>query len=115
MTCRSRRQPLPARPPPARACPARAWLAGTDAQPSLLLRGLEHVARLPNGLDQRRAGRVELAAQIADVGLDDIGVAAEVVAPQFLEDLRRLEHPPQVEHDEHEQAGRGGWYGDLRI
>src|SRR5215212_8647591 len=61
--------------------------------------GLEHVSRLADGLDQRRPGGVEFPAQVADVGLDDVGVAAEVVAPHVLEDLRLGEHAPRVEEE----------------
>ena len=50
--------------------------------------GFEHVAGLPHRLDQRRPERVELLAQVAHVRLDDVRVAAEVVVPDVLEDLR---------------------------
>ena len=71
--------------------------------------GFEHVAGLAHRLDHRRAGGVELAAQVAHVGLDDVRVAAEVVAPHVLEDLALREHAARVEQEEAEQVelGRG--------
>ena len=41
---------------------------------------------------------VDLLAQVADVGLDDVGVAVEVVLPHVVEDLRLRERPAGVEH-----------------
>ena len=48
-----------------------------------------------NGLDQGRGALagVDLLSQVADVGLDHAGVAAEVVAPHVIEDLC-LGHDP---------------------
>src|SRR4051794_25983521 len=70
----------------------------------LLTLGLEHVPGLPDRLDQGRADRVELAPEVADVGLHDVRVAAEVVAPHVLEDLALREHAARVEHEEAEQV-----------
>src|SRR5262245_12690437 len=71
--------------------------------------GFEHVAGLPHGLDERRAERVELLAQVADVRLDDIGVTAEVVVPDVLKNLSLREHAPWIQHEEPEERklGRG--------
>jgi len=52
---------------------------------------------------------VELAPQVADVRLDDVRVAAEVVPPHILEDLSLREDALRVEHEEAQQIelGRG--------
>ena len=47
----------------------------------------EHVADSANGVDQVRLGGVDLLAEVADVGLEHTGVAAEVVAPDVVEEL----------------------------
>ena len=113
--CRSRRRPTSEpdrrerRAPRARAAPA---ARGATRHRS---RGFEHVAGLPHRLDQRRAERVELLAQVADVGLDDVRVAAEVVVPDVLEDLRLREHAARVEHEVAEQRELGRRQRDRRL
>src|SRR5262249_28154881 len=82
---------------------------------ALLLRGFEHVARLPHGPDQRRPRRVQLAAQIADVGLDHVRVAAEVVAPDVLEDLPLREHAARVQEEEAQERELGRRERDRRL
>ena len=83
--------------------------ARSDSRPSTAYGalGFEHVPGLPNGLDQRRAIGVELAAQVAHVGLDDVRVAAEVVPPDVLEDLALREHAAWVEHEEAKEVELG--------
>ena len=76
---------------------------------------LQHVAGLAHRLDQRRAGGVQLAAKVAHVGLDDVRVAAEVVAPHVLEDLRLREHSAWVEQEEAEQGELGRRELDRRV
>src|SRR5262249_48053626 len=49
------------------------------------------------GVDQRRLLEVDLLAQVADVVLNNAGVAAEVVAPDVVDDLRLRHHPPRVQ------------------
>src|SRR6266498_4448415 len=70
-------------------------------------RQAQHVADAPDGVDQRRAVAVDLAAQVADVGLDDIVVAAEVVAPDVVEDLRLGQHPARVQNQVAQQLVLG--------
>ena len=53
-----------------------------------------HVAHAAQRVQQPRLAGVDLAAQIGDVGLDDVGVAAEVVVPHVVEDLRLGQHAP---------------------
>ena len=77
--------------------------------------GVEHVPGLPHGADQRRPGRVELAAQVAHVGLDDVRVAAEVVAPHLLEDLALREDAARVEQEEPQQVELGRHQLDARV
>src|ERR1700691_1242291 len=49
--------------------------------------GFEHVSNAADGVDQRLAVRVDLLAQVADVQLHDVSLAAEVVVPDPVEDL----------------------------
>ena len=51
--------------------------------------------------------RLELLAQVADVGLQHPGVAAEVVVPDVVEDLRPGQDPPRVGHQVAEQPVLG--------
>src|SRR3954452_16004246 len=67
------------------------------------LRLAQCVADEPHRLDQRWAERVELLAQVADVRLDDVRVAAEVVVPHVVEDLPLRQHPARVQHQEAEE------------
>src|SRR5438067_8374536 len=48
---------------------------------SALGRGPQRVANAPNGMDEWRPDLVDLLAQVADVCLDDVRVAFEVVLP----------------------------------
>src|ERR1700677_3865232 len=75
-----------------------AWSAGR----------LQDVADAADGVDERFAARVYLLAQVADVELDHVGLAAEVVVPHAVKDLRLGEHPPGVAHHEPEQLELGG-------
>jgi hypothetical protein len=54
--------------------------------------------------ERREALRVDLAAQAADVHVDDVGAGIEVVAPDLLEDHRAREHVARVAHEGFEQA-----------
>src|SRR4051794_6310984 len=54
----------------------------------------EGVAHPADGVQQPRVGGVDLAAQVGDVGLDDVGLAVEVVVPHVVEDLRLRQDPP---------------------
>src|SRR6185436_20460334 len=71
------------------------------------LRLAERVADEPHRLDQRRAERVELLAQVADVRLDDVRVAPEVVVPHVVEDLALRQDTAWVQHQEPEQLELG--------
>ena len=80
----------PARPPAGRRTPPAAGPAATAGRRSAADRraerrrtsgrGLEHVAGAAQRVDHRRAAGVDLLAQVGDVELDDVGLAAEVVA-----------------------------------
>ena len=59
----------------------------------------EHVADAPQRVDQVGLHQVDLAAEVGDVGLDDVAVAVEVVVPHVVEDLGLREHPPGVHHE----------------
>ena len=66
---------------------------GEEAQRTRLRSDMSGLAqRVPDAahrLDERWSERVELLAQVRDVGLDDVGTAAEVVLPDVIEDLPR--------------------------
>src|SRR5580698_3227341 len=102
---RSPRRPPPGqrwRPPPGPAA------GGCGATPLTRSGGFaKGVADQPDGVDHRRPGDVELLAQVADVGLDDVGVTPEVVVPHVIEDLALRQHPPGVEEKEAQEAELG--------
>src|ERR1700716_1939967 len=56
------------------------------------------IANTADGVDQRRTFGIDLLAQVADVGLEDPGVATEVVTPDVIEKLRARKHAARVEH-----------------
>src|SRR5713226_3859951 len=64
------------------------WLPGRVARPAIRAPGarssacrLQHVADAADGVDQRLTVGVDLLAQVTDVQLDHMGLAAEVVVP----------------------------------
>src|SRR5436190_18921237 len=76
-------------------------------------RRLEHITGAAHGVDHRRAAGVDLAPEVGDVELDDVGLAAEVVVPDPVQDLRLAEHPPGVAHEEAQQLVLGRGQPDL--
>src|ERR1700744_1535981 len=48
----------------------------------------QHISHPAQGVQQALLPRVDLAPQVRDIGLDDVDVAAEVVAPDMVENLR---------------------------
>src|SRR5262245_47500909 len=42
---------------------------------------LQHIARTAHGVDELWTPRVDLGAQVADIDLQDVGLAREIVAP----------------------------------
>ena len=60
---------------------------------SLTAARLQHVAGAAHGVDHRLAPGVDLLAQVGDVQLDHVGLAAEVVVPHAVEDLRLASAP----------------------
>src|SRR5690348_6146286 len=89
--------------------------ARSEKRPSTSALGVEHVSDLADRADQRRAERIELPAQVADVGLDDVRVAGEVVLPHVLEDLPLREHPPRVVQEVPQQRVLRGGQIDPRL
>src|SRR6478735_1725863 len=67
----------------------------------------ERVADEPHRLDQRWSERIELLAQVADVRLDDVRVATEVVVPHVVEDLALRQDATRVQHQEPKQLELG--------
>src|ERR1700729_2136526 len=63
-----------------------AWLI--PARPQSSAARLQHVADAAHGVNHRVPARVDLLAQVADVQLDHMGLAAEVVVPDPVQDLR---------------------------
>src|SRR6476659_6296327 len=65
------------------------------------------VADPAQGVDQPWLRGVDLLAQVGDVGLDHVRVAAEVVVPDVLEDLHLAQHAAVVLHEIAEQLELG--------
>src|SRR5262245_23129375 len=65
------------------------------------------VAHATQGVQQVRLCRIDLAAQHRDVGLDDAGVAAEVVVPDVVEYLHLGENPASIPHEVPQQLELG--------
>src|SRR5262245_43467510 len=61
-------------------------------------RRFEDITRPAHRMDHRFAAGVDLLAQVRDVQLDDVRLAAEVVVPHPVEDLRLAQHPLRVAH-----------------
>src|SRR6478752_3006895 len=74
---------------------------------------LQDVPGAAHGVDHRLPACVDLLAQVGDVELDHVGLAAEVVVPHPVEDLRLRQHPLGVAHQESQQLELGGGQGDL--
>src|SRR5262249_57960753 len=76
--------------------------AGPPVPGSVLIRSarrLEDVADAADRVDQRRPAGVDLLPQVTDVQLDHVRLAAEVVVPDPVEDLRLGQHPARVAHE----------------
>ena len=73
----------------------------------------EYVPGSAHGVDHRRPVRIDLLAQVGDVELDHVRLAAEVVVPDPIEDLGLAEHPPRVAHQVAQQLELGGRQRDL--
>src|SRR5690606_32980173 len=58
-------------------------------------------------VDHRLPAGVDLPAQVRDVQLDHVGLPAEVVRPDPVEDLRLAEHPPRIAHQVAQQLELG--------
>src|SRR5882724_1763492 len=75
--------------------------------PAALTRRLQHVPDAADRMDERVTARVDLLAQVADVQLDSVRLAAEVVVPDPVQDLRLGQHPARVAHHEAQQLELG--------
>ncbi len=75
---------------------------GRPSPAGLVPRRAQHVADAAHGVDEMRLDEVDFLAEVAHVGLEDAGVAAEVVAPDVIEELR-----PRRARDERSPAGSG--------
>src|SRR3954452_5935487 len=111
----------PARSPAARGTPTAtapattAVVAGAEgperARPSG--RWLDQVPGAAHRVDHRLAAGVDLAAPVGDVELDDVALAAEVVLPHAVEDVRLRQHPLRVAHQVPQQLELGGGEPDV--
>src|SRR5690606_8781910 len=89
--------------------------AGSDQDPAVLpvgsrpltSRGPEQVPRATPRVDHRLPAGVDLPAQVRDVQLDHVGLPAEVVRPDPVEDLSLAEHPPRIAHQVAQQLELG--------
>src|SRR5512132_2684697 len=102
---------------------SRARTGSRASRPATRLRRLEPVADAPDGPDaDPAAGVLELAAEVADVDVDDVGEAVIVVVPDVLEDGGAAHDLTGVPHQELQQgelpgrelqgpAGQGGGVG----
>ena len=80
-------------------------MPGSDIVLAQLAR--KRVPEPADGVDEAGLDLVDLLAQVADVGLDDAAVAAEVVLPHVVEDLRLRQHPALVGEEEAQQVVLG--------
>src|SRR5579875_4035844 len=67
------------------------WPAGLASRP--MLSQPQAVPHPALGVDHRRAERIQLAPQVADVGLDDLRLARIIPAPDILQQLFPGQHP----------------------
>ncbi len=77
--------------------------------------GAQHVAEAAHGPEQPGLGAVELAPQVADVRLDDVVLAVEVVLPDVVEDLLLRQDALGVEQEVAQQPELGGRQLDLVV
>ena len=72
---------------------------------SILLGKIQHVSDAANRLDHlRRKPIVDLAAQVADIDIDDVRQAVVVHVPHMLDDHRPAERASAVPHQVFEDA-----------
>jgi hypothetical protein len=67
----------------------------------------QRIADAPAGVDERRPDPVELAPQVADVGLHDLGLARVAPAPDVLQELGPAQHAALMA----QQAGQQPEFG----
>src|SRR5262249_3446252 len=75
--------------------------------------GAQGVAEAADGPQQPRLHVVDLASQVAQVRLDDVGLAVEVVLPDVVQDLLLRQHAFRVEQEVAQQAELGRRQVDL--
>src|SRR3712207_9346766 len=81
----------------------------------LATRVVQGVAEPANRADQLRIAVVELAAEVADIGLDGGRVTGESIIPKVLQNLVFGEDPAPVEHQVAEQPGIRGRSEERRV
>src|SRR6476620_9651293 len=100
--------------PVAGSVTASGWSGSTSAASCRSARRLEDIPHASHGVDHRLTAGVDLLAQVGDVELHDVGLAAEVVVPDAVEDLRLGQHPLGVAHEVAQQLELGGRQLDRR-
>src|SRR5688572_8858396 len=91
---------------------ARSVMTAAGARSSGSL-GAQRVAEAAHGPDQLLVARIELSAQVADVRLDHVVVAVEVVLPDVVEDLLLRQHTLGVQKEVAQKSDLGGREPDL--
>src|SRR5215212_9428496 len=76
-------------------------------------RRAKYVSRPAHGVDHRWPVGVDFLAQVRDVELDHVGLAAEVVVPDPIKDLSLAEDAARISHQIAEQLEFGGGQLDL--
>src|SRR6476619_6448352 len=76
-------------------------------------RWAQYVSSAAQGVNHRRTVGIDLLAEVGDVELDDVCLAAEVVVPDPIQDLGLAEHSPWVAHQVAEQLEFGSRQLDL--
>ena len=59
-------------------------------------------------MDQLRLAGIDLAAQVGDIGLDHIAIAAEIVVPHIVQNLGLGQHHFLVLHEVAQEVELGG-------
>src|ERR1700756_4107070 len=98
-------------------CPTSSSSRSAEAR-RVLADWLEDITRAAQRVDHGLATVVNLLAQVGNIELDDVGPAAEVVAPPPVENLGLAQHPLGVAHHEAQQLELGGgqrdWFAGAR-
>src|ERR671912_2372472 len=93
--------------------PQRPWRVPNFRSYQTSHRRAKNISRPAHGVDHRRPVGVDLLPQVGNVKLDHVGLAAEVVVPDPIEDLGLAEDAARIAHQIAEQLELGGGQLDL--